>query len=209
MNDRLLITKFFIFRCTKVVYFPEYWLKLNNCYLKRQGTGTRTPDRHAHYAELPCPDLFTNCPSGQKVGSDYKTCEDCPENTRSDGGRINSCPPCPAGTRTYNNPDGIKVNECIACPAGQFGASAGAGCSTCPANTYCSRTGATSCTPCPAGKFSLSGANFCSPCPPGQYGSSSGAGCFLCPSNTYSSVVSTFLGLDLPFTLQHFKVLCD
>ena len=137
----------------------------------------------------------TYCPSGQKVGSDDKTCEDCPENTRSDGGTINSCPQCPAGTRTYNNPDGTKSNECIDCPAGQFGASAGAGCSTCPANTYSGRTGATSCTPCPAGKFSLSGANSCSPCPPGKY-SSSGAGCSVCPLNTYSSV-SIFLGLDV------------
>ena len=194
-NDNLLLIElrikthtFHYFSCVKVVYFPEYIFKKNRCYLKRRGTGTRKSDRHAHYAELPCPDLFTNCPSGQKVGSDYKTCEDCPENTRSDGGRINSCPQCPAGTRTYNNPDGTKVNECIACPAGQFGASPGAGCSTCPANTYSSRAGATSCTPCPAGKFSSSGANSCSPCPSGQYGSSSGAGCSLCPANTYSSV---------------------
>ena len=176
-----------------MTYVPEEIFRKRHCYLKKAGNAKRKGDRHSHYAELPCKDLWTSCPPGEKLGSDYKSCI-CPDNTRREGKL--TCLKCPAGKRTFHDTNGEKMNECIPCLAGQFGASAGAGCSTCPANTYSGRTGATSCTPCPAGKFSLSGANSCPPCPPGQYGSSSGAGCFLCPSNTYSSV-SIFLELDV------------
>ena len=162
-----------------MVYYPKHiWFK-HRCYLKSAGNAQRKSNKHAHLAELPCKDLWTSCPADSYLGDNYKTCY-----------------PCPAGSRTYSH-NGVQIDLCISCPAGQYGDSLGAGCTTCAANTYSSRSGATRCSPCPPGKFSLSGAIFCFPCPAGQYGQSPGSGCTQCPSNTFSAVSFSFSLMNL------------
>lgn len=106
--------------------------------------------------------------------------------------RIGSiCRDCPPGT--YG--EGFKgTYECQKCPPGTFNPLFGARdvqvCRPCPEDTFNPKEGGTSCTPCPPGLRSLSGAANCKACGPGTrlYRSFMGQmRCKECIRGTYSN----------------------
>jgi len=185
-------------RCTAIAYRHV----LDRCFLKQDGYSGERWDALVNAAKLPCKDLWTSCPAGQRVGSDYKSCQACPINTYSSGGQNQNCQSCKAGT--YSN---YVRSSCLPCHAGHYGLGSGKGCTgcppgsytsssgrtscdKCPANKFSTRSGSSSCKNCPAGQWSESGATSCKPCPAGQFGSSAGKGCTICPYNFYNDQTS-------------------
>ena len=100
------------------------------------------------------------------------------------------------GNRIVSHTEGWSFGGCALCPAGK--ACAGgkwvnqstSGVSSCYAGTY-SLAGASTCTPCPAGKYNTTNlATSCISCSAGTYNASSGAGsasaCISCSAGTFS-----------------------
>ncbi|KAI0558825.1 protein serine/threonine kinase [Gracilaria domingensis] len=84
---------------------------------------------------------------------------------------------CPPGS-------GVSASgSCEICQPGTFGISIGP-CDPCYAGSFANETGQASCTPCPPGTLSRSGATFCIYCPDGQLPLSDGS-CGLCPPGEY------------------------
>jgi len=88
-------------------------------------------------------------------------------------------------------------SQCVLCAPGTYLTSpymAGTydrTCTSCPVGTY-SNTGALSCTSCPVGTYSdVPGSAACTACPPGMYSQAVGAAsnvCVMCPEGSYSNV---------------------
>ena len=101
-----------------------------------------------------------------------------------------SCYQCSPGRFSAN----IEAPSCTACPAGLYGRYHGANSSeTClpcsPGYFADSKGGASHCTVCPRGKFSLGfKETSCQSCPPGFYGDKDGmSNCLSCPGGTAST----------------------
>ena len=95
------------------------------------------------------------------------------------------CTPCPPGQQSLNNKCVVAdagyfavLGVEVACPAGTWSAPGATQCTLCPAGTYSVAIGATSqstCLPCPAGTWSgTAGVTSCTPCQSGTYSTTTG-----------------------------------
>ena len=113
------------------------------------------------------------CPGGKKQTCPAGTFVSTYSATRT---TVNGCSSCSPGT--YATPGS---GSCLPCPSGSYGPNSGMGeCLPCPAGTFSMATGQTdssTCTTCPANRFSLSGASSCVVCPSGSLFLSASTGC--------------------------------
>uniref|UniRef100_A0A0G4GF64 Tyrosine-protein kinase ephrin type A/B receptor-like domain-containing protein n=1 Tax=Chromera velia CCMP2878 TaxID=1169474 RepID=A0A0G4GF64_9ALVE len=87
-----------------------------------------------------------------------------------------TCVPCPRGK--YANRDGMTVELYERFPE-KFA------CQPCPAGTFGDAEGASMCTLCPEGTFSLLGSMACEECLPGKLPNTDRKSCSACPAGTY------------------------
>lgn len=112
----------------------------------------------------------------RKAHPGTELCSRCPDGTFSSQPGASSCALCPRGTFRRNTPTvhgiqdfGEDSSFCPFCEAGTYSDSEGSiVCKLCPPGTF-SKNGATSCSPCPRGKFStFIGSSRCLKCPSGS-----------------------------------------
>ena len=112
------------------------------------------------------------------------------------------CGVCGTGNYTSSvctSRNNTVCTNCTACGTGKYVSTAcnstsDALCTSCPVGSFSSAPGASSCSPCAAGKFSLNGASQCSDCGAGRYGTGTGMStCLTCDAGTFSWMsVSSF-----------------
>lgn len=118
-----------------------------------------------------------------------------------------TCLLCPPGF--YQDNSTTTSNSCLPCPAGFFFPSTGAqtkqACRRCPINTFSSKSGSSTCKPCPLNQVSPSGVTSCIYCPPGSYippnafnlGPDTSL-CTTCPTDTYTSISNSHQCIPCP-----------
>ena len=139
------------------------------------------------------------------VSGDGQSCEDCVEGkyTASGAGSESGCESCESGKYS-----GAGAAYCITVEAGSKANSANTAAVQCDANHF-STGATDTCSPCPDGGFSNAGSSSCGSCWPGTYrngascsncpsgkytetGASSGAGCLSCGFGTYSVAPASY-----------------
>jgi len=154
-----------------------------------------------------------SCSAGQYVSATSPgsvSCEDCPIGQYSTGGmypvpsrfitddsgtrirNASECLRCPS-TRTTISTKSKSRDDCI-CKPGSYIDFAPVmrrllysefDCTKCPANTFQSTAGQSSCIACPVAQYTTGGASTCTNCEIGSYGVNTGEGCRDCPRGTF------------------------
>jgi hypothetical protein len=138
---------------------------------------------YSHAETPPWPSTCTLCPAGKfsnQPGSSQ--CTLCSVGKLSSPDRV-SCADCKAGE--YN-----KENvECASCEPGRYAPQPlSGGCLQCAAGSFTNgEIGATTCTPCNSGFYSLGGVVECAPCPPGQFSTSGQSACIACEAGKWAA----------------------
>jgi sugar lactone lactonase YvrE len=131
---------------------------------------------------------LTPCPPGaysSAAGTDSSGfCTPCPNTTFSPAGAALCAAACPAGTFASS------PASCLPCAAGSSSATGASICTLCAAGTYSLAAASSSCAACPSGTYSGLGATFCIDCPAGTasatVGAASNASCVRCATGAYS-----------------------
>jgi len=118
------------------------------------------------------------------------TCKPCAINTYSSTSCATGCPACSTGKATATTGASSSAACVSNCALGQYGSS----CTNCPAGKFSNTAGIvseTECVSCALGKYSNAGASVCPDCPAGQLTTTTGmSSCQRCDFGAWSSVVA-------------------
>jgi len=135
----------------------------------------------------------TNCPPGTySFASGGNACTPCGPGTYSGVPGLRTCKICPLGS-TLTQLGGTSVQDCLKCSQGTYGTQNI--CVPCSPGYYASIAGATSCTECGIGKFSVffkgnataGDSSYCESCAKGFFASARGmASCSVCSAGSFA-----------------------
>ncbi|XP_063681894.1 uncharacterized protein LOC134816831 isoform X2 [Bolinopsis microptera] len=182
-------------------------------YYESDGTCTDCPD--FTYNDLDAATECSACPEGYYTyGGGHDSLADCigpcAEGSYRDEVTM-SCVVCPEGESSpYNS---SSIDSCEGCPVGEYFYNETSQCEKCPLATYNSQAGATSCTSCKTGWFTVgdnktSDDDCLEPCLPGEFMDMEAEECTTCPEGS-TSLPNATSSYDCDLTLEQFVELIE